>query len=92
MDWGSLGGSLGKAGVDLGLGITSLIMSNKQHKDNLKIMNDNLTFQKTQYEDSVNRYNDTMKNQQAGIGALGASFGAALERENQSQEIPTQRL
>ena len=85
MDWGSLG----KAGVDLGLGITSLIMSNKHHKDNLGMMEKNLTFQKQQYTDSVNRYNTTMDNQQQGIAALGASFGAALERE---QELPTQRM
>lgn len=88
MDWGSLG----KAGVDLGLGITSLIMSNKHHKDNLAMMDKNLTFQKQQYTDSVDRYNTTMKNQQQGIAALGQSFGAALERENQSQELPTQRM
>lgn len=88
MDWGSLG----KAGVDLGLGITSLIMSNKHHKDNLAMMDKNLTFQKQQYTDSVNRYNTTMNNQQQGVAALGASFGAALERENQSQELPTQRM
>lgn len=85
MDWGSLG----KAGVDLGLGITSLIMSNKHHKDNLAMMDKNLTFQKQQYTDSVNRYNTTMNNQQQGVAALGQSFGAALERE---QELPTQRL
>lgn len=85
-DWGNLG----KAGVDLGLGITSLIMSNKQHKDNLKIMNDNLQFQKDQHTEAVNRYNKTMDNQQQGIAALGQSFGAALERE--SQELPTQRM
>lgn len=85
MDWGSLG----KAGVDLGLGITSLIMSNKHHKDNLAMMEKNLTFQKQQYTDSVNRYNTTMNNQQQGVAALGASFGAALERE---QELPTQRM
>lgn len=84
-DWGNLG----KAGVDLGLGITSLIMSNKQHKDNLAMMDKNLTFQKQQYNDSVDRYNKTMDNQQQGIAALGASFGEALERE---QEIPTQRM
>lgn len=88
MDWGSLG----KAGVDLGLGITSLIMSNKHHKDNLAMMDKNLTFQKQQYTDSVDRYNTTMNNQQQGVAALGASFGAALERENQSQELPTQRM
>lgn len=85
-DWGNLG----KAGVDLGLGITSLIMSNKQHEDNLARMDKNLTFQKQQYDDSVDRYNKTMDNQQQGIAALGASFGAALERE--SQELPTQRM
>lgn len=85
MDWGSLG----KAGVDLGLGITSLIMSNKHHKDNLAMMEKNLTFQKQQYTDSVNRYNTTMNNQQQGVAALGQSFGAALERE---QELPTQRM
>lgn len=85
MDWGSLG----KAGVDLGLGITSLIMSNKHHKDNLDMMEKNLTFQKQQYTDSVDRYNTTMNNQQQGVAALGASFGAALERE---QELPTQRM
>lgn len=85
MDWGSLG----KAGVDLGLGITSLIMSNKHHKDNLAMMDKNLTFQKQQYTDSVNRYNTTMNNQQQGVAALGQSFGAALERE---QELPTQRM
>lgn len=85
MDWGSLG----KAGVDLGLGITSLIMSNKHHKDNLAMMEKNLHFQKTQHEEAVNRYNTTMNNQQKGIAALGASFGEALERE---QELPTQRL
>lgn len=85
MDWGSLG----KAGVDLGLGITSLIMSNKHHKDNLAMMEKNLTFQKEQYTDSVNRYNTTMNNQQQGVAALGQSFGAALERE---QELPTQRM
>lgn len=84
--------SLGKAGVDLGLGITSLIMSNKHHKDNLEMMDKNLTFQKQQYTDSVDRYNKTMDNQQQGVAALGASFGAALERENQSQELPTQRM
>lgn len=88
MDWGSLG----KAGVDLGLGITSLIMSNKHHKDNLAMMDKNLTFQEQQYTDSVDRYNTAMKNQQQGVAALGASFGAALERENQSQELPTQRM
>ena len=88
MDWGSLG----KAGVDLGLGITSLIMSNKHHKDNLNMMEQNLQFQKTQHEEAVDRYNTTMKNQQQGVAALGASFGAALERENQSQELPTQRM
>lgn len=88
MGWGSLG----KAGVDLGLGITSLIMSNKHHKDNLAMMDKNLTFQKQQYTDSVDRYNTTMNNQQQGVAALGASFGAALERENQSQELPTQRM
>lgn len=85
MDWGSLG----KAGVDLGLGITSLIMSNKHHKDNLAMMEKNLTFQKQQYTDSVDRYNTTMNNQQQGIAALGQSFGAALERE---QDLPTQRM
>lgn len=85
-DWGNLG----KAGVDLGLGITSLIMSNKQHEDNLAMMDKNLTFQKKQYDDSVDRYNKTMENQQQGVAALGASFGAALERE--SQELPTQRM
>lgn len=85
MDWGSLG----KAGVDLGLGITSLIMSNKHHKDNLNMMEKNLQFQKTQHEEAVNRYNTTMKNQQQGVAALGASFGEALERE---QELPTQRM
>lgn len=84
-DWGSLG----KAGVDLGLGITSLIMSNKQHKDNLSMMDKNLTFQKQQYDNAVNRYNKTMDNQQEGVAALGASFGEALERE---QELPTQRM
>lgn len=84
-DWGNLG----KAGVDLGLGITSLIMSNKQHKDNLSMMDKNLTFQEQQYNDSVDRYNKTMENQQQGVAALGASFGAALERE---QELPTQRM
>lgn len=88
MDWGSLG----KAGVDLGLGITSLIMSNKHHKDNLNMMEKNLQFQKTQHEEAVNRYNKTMDNQQQGVAALGQSFGAALERENQSQELPTQRM
>lgn len=88
MDWGSLG----KAGVDLGLGITSLIMSNKHHKDNLAMMEKNLTFQKDQHIEAVNRYNTTMNNQQQGIAALGQSFGAALERENQSQELPTQRM
>lgn len=81
--------SLGKAGVDLGLGITSLIMSNKHHKDNLAMMEKNLTFQKQQYTDSVDRYNKTMNNQQQGVAALGQSFGAALERE---QELPTQRM
>lgn len=91
MDWGSLGGSLGKAGVDLGLGITSLIMSNKHHKDNLAMMQQNLQFQKDQHTEAVNRYNKAMDNQQQGVAALGASFGAALERE-QSQEIPTQRM
>lgn len=85
MGWGSLA----KAGVDLGLGITSLIMSNKHHKDNLNMMEKNLTFQKQQYTDSVDRYNTTMNNQQQGVAALGASFGAALERE---QELPTQRM
>lgn len=85
MDWGSLG----KAGVDLGLGITSLIMSNKHHKDNLNMMDQNLQFQKTQHEEAVKRYNTTMNNQQQGVAALGASFGAALERE---QDLPTQRL
>lgn len=84
-DWGNLG----KAGVDLGLGITSLIMSNKQHKDNLAMMDENLTFQKDRYDDSVDRYNETMDNQQQGVAALGASFGEALERE---QELPTQRM
>lgn len=88
MDWGSLG----KAGVDLGLGITSLIMSNKHHKDNLDMMGENLQFQKDQHTEAVNRYNTTMNNQQQGVAALGQSFGAALERENQSQELPTQRM
>ena len=88
MDWGSLG----KAGVDLGLGITSLVMSNKHHKDNLAMMEKNLQFQKDQHIEAVNRYNKTMDNQQQGIAALGQSFGAALERENQSQELPTQRM
>lgn len=88
MDWGSLG----KAGVDLGLGITSLIMSNKHHKDNLAMMEKNLQFQKDQHIEAVNRYNTTMDNQQQGVAALGQSFGAALERENQSQDLPTQRL
>lgn len=85
MDWGSLG----KAGVDLGLGITSLIMSNKHHKDNLAMMDKNLQFQKDQHIEAVNRYNKTMDNQQQGIAALGQSFGAALERE---QDLPTQRM
>lgn len=85
MDWGSLS----KAGVDLGLGITSLIMNNKHHKDNLNMMDQNLQFQKTQHEEAVKRYNTTMNNQQQGIAALGQSFGAALERE---QDLPTQRL
>lgn len=84
-DWGNLG----KAGVDLGLGITNLWLSNKQHEDNLARMDKNLTFQKQQYDDSVDRYNKTMDNQQQGVAALGASFGAALERE---QELPTQRM
>lgn len=85
-DWGNIG----KAGVDLGLGITSLIMSNKQHKDNLAMLDKNLTLQEQQYNDSVDRYNKTMDNQQQGVAALGQSFGAALERE--SQELPTQRM
>lgn len=85
MNWGSLG----KAGVDLGLGITSLIMSNKHHKDNLNMMEQNLQFQKTQHEEAVKRYNTTMNNQQQGVAALGQSFGAALERE---QDLPTQRM
>lgn len=84
-DWGNVA----KAGVDLGLGITNLWLSNKQHKDNLKIMNDNLQFQKDQHTEAVNRYNKTMDNQQQGIAALGQSFGEALERE---QELPTQRM
>lgn len=84
-DWGNVG----KAGVDLALGITNLWLSNKQHKDNLKIMNDNLQFQKDQHTEAVNRYNKTMDNQQQGVAALGASFGEALERE---QELPTQRM
>lgn len=82
-------GNVGKAGVDLALGITNLWLSNKHHKDNLKIMNDNLQFQKDQHTEAVNRYNKTMDNQQQGVAALGASFGEALERE---QELPTQRM